>query len=444
MSRLIRVWSCVFLVMGTVQGCGPKDGNGLLNNQSLRAANLEAKMRSSADAGVAPDPAIDARTHFAAGRLLEGRRQFDKAIEQYRFAVVKAPGYVEVHNRLGVIYGLLNMGKEAESSLTRAIELRPDSPHLLNNYGFEFLRQKRFGRAEQEFRRALEIAPVFLKARGNLAVSLAAQARFDEALAEFRLTLPESDALYNLGLALRAHSRNEDARVAFERVLAINPEFEAASRQLAGIPTEIPVEEKTGLDAETELKLVQSLAPARDSGEVVTDDWAQVILSLVRELDEVKETMRRKDLMMAQHAALIGQQQAVVRMQEDGPVDADMGPLMMEAVDVGPVAMAVDVGGATMVEPDEKVAVMVAATSVLDRSSAGLAEAVPGVERCFDFDRDSRLDLIDFSGFQSCFGRGNEPLSERCRAGDMDEDGDVDLADFREMYRLLDTSGCPF
>lgn len=525
MNRLIRVWLCVVFVLGTTQGCGPKDGTDPLNNQSLRAANRDASLAASVDAEDADDPSIEPRTHFAAGRLLEGKQQFDKAIEQYRIAIKKDPKFVEVHNRLGVIYGLLNLSTEAEASLNTAIELKPDSPHLVNNLGFEFLRQKRFRRAEKEFRRALDMSPAFLKARGNLAVSLAAQKRFDDALTEFRMMLPEPDAVYNLGLALKAHGRYGEARAAFERVLAINQNFEAASKQLTDIPADMPGEKKTGLDAETELKLVQSLAPTLDSGEVVNDDWAQVILSMARELDELKETMRQKDLQMAQHAALVGQQQAVMRSQQgvdvepstigevDQPVNAESAivirsidnteedidvideavieetkllPVIMEEVKEEPAPLiekspapiqAIEevvveepmiIGHSEEVipeaEPMNELPVLALADTrekPYEVKTVQLAAAfasppkepqqkvespvlIPNQEPCFDFDRDTEVNLLDYAGFQTCFNEQSGALSERCKAGDMDEDGDVDLADFRELYRLLDTSGCPF
>jgi len=48
-----------------------------------------------------------------------------------------------------------------------------------------------------------------------------------------------------------------------------------------------------------------------------------------------------------------------------------------------------------------------------------------------DFDRDNDVDVLDFAGFQYCFGGAGAPLpSPTCQVADFDGDGDVDVGDF--------------
>jgi hypothetical protein len=52
---------------------------------------------------------------------------------------------------------------------------------------------------------------------------------------------------------------------------------------------------------------------------------------------------------------------------------------------------------------------------------------------CGDLDGDGDVDLADFAEFSQCFGGSNLPPAGTCPPGadaDCDDDGDVDLADF--------------
>ncbi len=57
-------------------------------------------------------------------------------------------------------------------------------------------------------------------------------------------------------------------------------------------------------------------------------------------------------------------------------------------------------------------------------------------ERPGDFNRDGRVDLIDYAAFQLCFELGSLP--DECQPGDMDGSGAVDLADYPPFEAVLD------
>jgi len=54
-----------------------------------------------------------------------------------------------------------------------------------------------------------------------------------------------------------------------------------------------------------------------------------------------------------------------------------------------------------------------------------------------DFDEDGDVDLADFRDFQGCFGAGGSP-DLFCRTADMDADGDVDGSDYTAFEASLD------
>ncbi|RME40309.1 MAG: tetratricopeptide repeat protein, partial [Planctomycetota bacterium] len=228
--------------------------------QRVDASMFQKKFRPAREM---PPPKILPQTHFAAGRLFEARGQFAKAIEQYRKATLVNHDYFEAFHRLGVLLSLTGQHEEAMAALTRAVELRPDDAFAHNNLGFELMLQKRLAEAENQYRQAIVLKPDFARAYINLGIVQARQHRFDEALASFRVVLPDVDAYYNVGLMYRAQNRFAEAADAFRHVLALNPQFDAARRQLErlqqehGIPMfagqpEGPPEDARGLVAAAE------------------------------------------------------------------------------------------------------------------------------------------------------------------------------------------------
>jgi tetratricopeptide (TPR) repeat protein len=198
--------------------------------QNLRLHPTPRQLASIEDA---PDPHISPHTRFAAARFFESTRQFDKAVEQYSKAIADDPDYVDAYARLGIVHGLFGQHRKAEAALRKAVELRPNDAVLRNNLAFEFIQQRRWSEAERSLREALTLDPTLPNARTNLALALSAQGRFKESLSEYSRVLPEADAYYNVGLAYRGQKRYDQARAAFQHVLALNPNFEAAHKQLA-------------------------------------------------------------------------------------------------------------------------------------------------------------------------------------------------------------------
>lgn len=207
-----------------------------------------------------PPPQILPETYYAAGRVFEQQGAMDKAIEQYRKAVLLNHNYAAAYQRLGLVLSITSRHDESLEAFTKAVELKPDSAVIRNNLGFELLYQERWAEAERHLREAVRIDPKLARGHINLALLMARTERYDEALASFRHVLAEPDAYYNLGLVLRAQKRYEQAADAFNHVLSVNPEFTAARQQLAQIREKI---EKLGRqDRETAAESIGKAALA--------------------------------------------------------------------------------------------------------------------------------------------------------------------------------------
>jgi tetratricopeptide (TPR) repeat protein len=192
--------------------------------------------------------------------VFEQQGAMDKAIEQYRKAILLNHNYAAAYQRLGLVQSITDRHDEALEAFTKAVELKPDSAVIRNNLGFELLYQERWAEAERHLREAVRIDPKLARGHINLALLMARTERYDEAFANFRQVLAEPDAYYNLGLVLRAQRRYEQAADAFNHVLSVNPEFTAARQQLAQIRNKI---EKVGQqDRETAAEPIEKAALA--------------------------------------------------------------------------------------------------------------------------------------------------------------------------------------
>ena len=243
-TRYRRLLAALVLIVG---GCALPKRSHLVGPDKSGVVKIDsAEVAAAKDA---PEPEIMPATRLAAGRLFQSNRQFAKAIEQYRKAIATDPNCTEAYHMWGVLAGYLGRHGEAETALRRAVQLNPGSSVLRNNLGFELTVQRKWIEAAREFRRAIAIDPKFDRAYINLAIALAAQGRFEDALTQFKWVLPEPDAYYNVGLTYFTNHRQAEARAAFERVLDLDPNFEAARRQLRRLPEPDPVEILAGDDA---------------------------------------------------------------------------------------------------------------------------------------------------------------------------------------------------
>ncbi len=219
-------------------GCGPAGGPG-----DLRAGDGEPVSRlpswDSTDQVETAEPEVLPETHFSAGRLHETRGRLALATEQYRLAIGLRPGYVEAHNRLGIVLDQLRRFAEADDAFAHAIALAANQAYLHNNLAFSYIMQRRWPDAEIELQRALELHPEFTRARVNLALVLAQQNRFDQAMTQFQLAVPLEDAYFNMGLMYQSKRRLADAARAFGTALKLNPEMVAARKRLEQLPAEV-------------------------------------------------------------------------------------------------------------------------------------------------------------------------------------------------------------
>ncbi len=103
---------------------------------------------------------------------------------------------------LGNTYLVLGELAMAEESLTKALTLNPQNPHILNNLGLTYLQMEKLETAKEFFERATMLDN----------------------------TLP--DPIFNLGRVYQKLSLNDEARKCFEKVVAIQPNYPGVQEEL--------------------------------------------------------------------------------------------------------------------------------------------------------------------------------------------------------------------
>jgi protein O-mannosyl-transferase len=197
------------------------------------------------------------------GAIEWSRKHKQRAIEQWKIALVDKPDNPIALCNLGMAMIDEKKWPEAEELLKRAIALRPRfaSPHVY--LGDLYLQQERSADAEAEYRRAVDISPLNIEARNRLGDFYAAQDRKKEAEEQFRASLdaqPNAKAWSGLGDALLQQDRKTEAAVAWSEAIELEP-FDEHTRLELG---QVYREQRRYADAEEQFRVVLLLDPRNE------------------------------------------------------------------------------------------------------------------------------------------------------------------------------------
>lgn len=121
------------------------------------------------DLKAAADLSPSADAYFNLGNALQQAGFYERAQSAYRAALELAPEDPEILNNYGA--SLLHDGRthEAIAALQRVTALRPNDPEAYTNLGMAHHIDEDFQAAEQQYRRALEVDPDYFQAVFNMA-----------------------------------------------------------------------------------------------------------------------------------------------------------------------------------------------------------------------------------------------------------------------------------
>jgi|SRR5580704_1326028 tetratricopeptide (TPR) repeat protein len=93
------------------------------------------------------------------GHLLEGRGEFQEAIDAYTKALASRPNDATIFYDRGVAFGRLSQWKEAADNYTRSIELDPSAARAFNNRAAAYAQQHQYELAIADFKSAIKLDP---------------------------------------------------------------------------------------------------------------------------------------------------------------------------------------------------------------------------------------------------------------------------------------------
>lgn len=178
------------------------------------------------------DPGLtSARLGRAMVALADGRHA--EAITLLESVQASEPDIEGLDTSLGVAYAGLGASGSAQRAYERAVRKDPNDAAAWNNLGLLYVESDRQTDAEAALRRALAARPRFHEAWNNLGLLFQRQGRFGDAREAFAASLAVREtaiAHRNLGSALLALDRREEARAHFAASLRLDPDQDDADR----------------------------------------------------------------------------------------------------------------------------------------------------------------------------------------------------------------------
>ncbi len=178
-------------------------------------------------------------THNLMTRLALNAGRPDLAEYYLRMATYLQPDYARIYDALG--YSLFIQGKEEEALavLTQAVSLDAEDAAAQNNLGVALLQRAQIKKAIEHMQKAVDLHPDSPEAYFNLGNAYLVAGDLEEAARQYRMAFDldasqlEAKALW-AGILLKKN-QVDDARQAWEQVLAENPAHNLALRGLGVI-----------------------------------------------------------------------------------------------------------------------------------------------------------------------------------------------------------------
>ncbi len=181
----------------------------------------------------------DFRVFSNYGTILQNLERLKDAELSMRKAIEIKPDFAQAHSNLGLILKDLGNLKEAELSTRKAIELKPDFADAYSNLGSLLIDLDKLKEAELSIRKAIELNPDFANAHYNLGTILRDLGKLKEAELSIRKAIelnPDfADSHYNLGIILSDLGKSQEAELSFRKAIELKPDFADAYSNLGVI-----------------------------------------------------------------------------------------------------------------------------------------------------------------------------------------------------------------
>ena len=178
------------------------------------------------------------------GHALAENGQFNKAIIEFKKAILEFDGSSAIHNNLGLTFEKNNQFDEAIVEFKKAIQINPSYGDAHANLGLVLGKNNNLNEAVIELKKAIELNPNNAVAHKNLGVIYYQQNKTELAILEFKSanSISKNDSIISDYLQISLNRRafelynagNKAGSIALlEEVLALNPNNVEAKKNLA-------------------------------------------------------------------------------------------------------------------------------------------------------------------------------------------------------------------
>jgi tetratricopeptide (TPR) repeat protein len=120
---------------------------------------------------------------------LDKQGRTEEAIQSFKQALQRQPGYVAAWNNLGTVLNKTGRLDEAINDYEQALQLDPEKPETHKYIGEVLDKTGQTDAAVRHYQTALRLNPAYAEAHNNLGVDFARQGRFAEAADQFQQAL---------------------------------------------------------------------------------------------------------------------------------------------------------------------------------------------------------------------------------------------------------------
>ena len=156
------VMVCLIVALLVFSGCSSKFfGNSGAGENGFKTmlSQFWANVRPVKDLAVA---------HYKLGRFYQQKGQHQKAIIEFKKAILSYPEYITAYNALGMAYDAVSDYESAELAYSKAISLNPKLAYLYNNLGYSYLCRGDHDAAVIYFEKAVNLDGQKSKINNNL------------------------------------------------------------------------------------------------------------------------------------------------------------------------------------------------------------------------------------------------------------------------------------
>lgn len=167
----------------------------------------------------------EAKKHFQLGKMFLHEGQLEKAVEEYKRALIYAPQFPDIHFHLGVAYEYKGAYQEAALQFQKAISIHDKYTEAHLHLGVVYFRQRQYDRAKKKFHEVLamdenQALAYFYLGEAMYEESKSGMGRIEEALPYYQRAIEKDPQLVeprlSLGKLYRKLGRMEEAERVFQ------------------------------------------------------------------------------------------------------------------------------------------------------------------------------------------------------------------------------------